>query len=93
MSYHCHLEIELANKCEIGTDFSPQLLFLIYPAPLSNVRPLLKDPLKDSSENSRGPPEHVCIYFTYMPQKSFLVQCTCMRLDQMSIQCVKDSHQ
>ncbi len=41
MSYHYHQKIALANKCGIGTDFSLQLLLLIFPATLSNVHPVL----------------------------------------------------
>lgn len=41
MSYHYHQKIARANKCEIGTDLSLQLLLLIYPATLSNVHPVL----------------------------------------------------
>ena len=49
MSYHYHHKIAPANKCEIGTDFSLQLLVLIYPATLSNVLPVLPfKPLKDT---------------------------------------------
>lgn len=38
-SYH-HQKIALASKYKIGTDFCLQLLLLIYPAILSNVRPI-----------------------------------------------------
>ena len=99
MSCHYHQKIARANKCEIGTDFSPQLLVLISPAILSNVHPLLPfklwkqtSALRDT-KNLRSRAQHVCIYFTHMTQQSFLVPCTCMRLDQMSIQYLKDNHQ
>lgn len=41
MSYHYQQKIAQANKCEIGTDLSLQLLLLITPAILSNVHTIL----------------------------------------------------
>lgn len=68
LSYDYHQKIAPANKCELGTDLSPQLLLLIYPATLSNVDPVqvFERHLhgKTALGGLRGPPQHVCIYFT-----------------------------
>lgn len=71
MSYHYHQKIPLANKCEIGTDFSLQLLLLIYPAILSNVHPILpfklwkqSFALKDSTKKL-DKPSPTCVHLFY----------------------------
>lgn len=62
MPYHDHQKTALANKCDIGTGLSLQLLLFIYPAIRSNVHPALfqTSALKDSIENFGGLRKPVC---------------------------------
>lgn len=69
MSYHYHQKIARANKCEIGTDFSLQLLVLISPAILSNVHPLppfklwkQTSALRDSTKKLEKPSPPTCVH-------------------------------
>lgn len=70
MSYHYPLKIAGANKREVGTDFSLQLLLLIYPATLIEFSPtsVLRAYgrcLKVNAKNS-GRPSGACVHLFYL---------------------------